>query len=366
MKFSAHLKIAIDAFPLTGQITGIGRYVLEICRALDIQMPNAQFFLYSCLPLEVELPSERWTMRVEGALISRAASSYTWLKTYTRHMAKADGAHIFWAPRTILPARSRSFRTVTTVHDLNYRIFPKSMPPATLWAHRLWFARDVRRAEIVVANSQGTAKRLETILGIKADAVVRPALMSEFHALAPDMVAERLERLGIIRPYFLAVGTLEPRKNLSLLIDAFKSLKYTNKLGDHALLIAGSAGWRDRRLRGVMNKAREAGVYWLDFVSDADLSVLYNGTTAFVCPSLYEGFGMPVLEARACGTRVIASDIPELREAGGMDGIYVSPTVEGIQSGLLAALDAPVPRPVQRTDWMDAAESMARIFNAYT
>ena len=356
-------RIAIDAFPLAGRITGIGRYVLEICRALDVLMPEAEFLLYSPQPLAVGPPSPRWRVRVEG---SNRASSYVWLKRRAGAMARADGAQVFWGTRTILPGRSTAFRTVATVHDLNYRLFPQSMPYATLWAHRLWLERDLRRADAVVTNSRGTADRLRDLLGIATDAVALPGVAATFRPQTPECVAARLVAMDVHKAYFLAVGTVEPRKNLPALVEAFVSLKQCGELPEHELLIAGSRGWRGRHLHALLDKAAAHGVRWLGFVADEDLAALYAGSRAFIFPSLYEGFGIPAAEARACGAHIVAADIPELREAAGSEATYILPTVEGIRSGLRqVVLDTDVTAPWLRLDsWKEAAQVQAAQFRS--
>lgn len=360
------MRIGIDAFPLAGRLAGIGRYVLEICRFLDNVMPEAEFLLYSPCALVVELPSPRWHVSVGGR---RAPSSYRWLKTAVSGMARSDKIDIFWATRTILPGRTNSFRTVSTVHDLNYQMFPKSMPYATLWAHRLWFARDVGRADAVVANSLGTADRLRSMLGVEVRAVARPGVADAFRPQNSEDVANRLSTLGIRKPYFLSVGTLEPRKNLPALVEAFVLLKRLGKLPlECELLLVGSRGWRGHRLHALLGEAEMRGVRWLGFVPDPDLAALYAGALAFVFPSIYEGFGIPAAEARACGSQVVTTDMPELREASGSAGIYIPPTIEGICEGLLR-----VPRggdtsepSINWPSWREAASVMAEVFRNIT
>lgn len=357
------MKVAIDAFPLTGRIAGIGRYVHEMCRALEESMPDADFLLYSPKSLSVDPPSNRWQLRIGGSL---STGSYGWLKTSARTMAQDDGAQVFWATRTILPGCTDAFRTVSTVHDLNYRIFPKSMPHATLWAHRLWFARDLRRADKVVTNSQGTADRLRAMLGVGTDAVLHPGVKPPFGLQNPQAIKERLSTLGVQSPYFLSVGTLEPRKNLPALIEAFISLKRIGELRGYQLLISGGHGWRGKRLHTLLREAEHHDVRWMGFVPDEDLAALYAGSRAFVFPSLYEGFGIPAAEARACGARMVVSNLPELHEASGVEAIYISPTVEGISEGLLRAIglqDTSLPLSAEaRPSWNDAALKMADIF----
>lgn len=360
------MKVGVDAFPIAGRLAGIGRYVLEILRALDGIMPNSQFYLYSPKPFTVDLPLCRYHLRIGGSLVARIGSSYAWLTGPARAMAVHDGVEVFWATRTILPGRSRAFRTVSTVHDLNFLMFPNAMPYATFLAHRIWFARDVRRADAVVTNSQGTADRLRNMLGVDADAVARPGVAEIFGPQTVEWVAARLSALDVRTPYFLAVGTVEPRKNLSALVEAFISLKRSGELRGYELLIAGGPGWRTRRSRTLFDQAQFWGVRWLGFVTDEDLVALYAGSQAFVFPSLYEGFGIPAAEARACGALVVATDIPELREASGIHAIYIEPTVEGIRRGLLKAAEGrpQVASYERRFTWSDAAQVMAAQFRS--
>jgi glycosyltransferase involved in cell wall biosynthesis len=356
------MKIGIDAFPLTGRIAGIGRYVVEICRQLDLLMPDAEFYLYSPLPLTIDLPSKRWVARIKGDRLARIATSYFWLKVYARRMIEDDETQVFWSTRTILPAFSAKFSTVATVHDLNYWIVPHSMSRGTRLAHQLWFANDLKRADAIVANSIGTANRLNNILGVKADTIARPGITPGFEPLPLDRVKIRLDELGIRQPYLLAVGTLEPRKNLPALIKAFISLKHEGLLAELGLYIAGNRGWGEKGLDALLKEAQATGVNWLGFVSDENLSALYSGASAFIFPSLYEGFGIPALESRACGTRFLGSDIPEIREAGGPDGVYVSPSVDGLRTGILKILKTSIPQPCKIEGWLKPAEVMAEQF----
>ncbi|MGQ9668870.1 MAG: glycosyltransferase family 4 protein [Desulfosoma sp.] len=355
------MKIGIDAYPLAGQTSGIRRYILEICHGLDGMMPESEFVLYSPNALTIDPPSARWQVRILG---SRMASSYVWLKTSVGAMARADGVHVFWATRTILPRRTNALRTVSTVHDLNYKVLPQSMPYATLWAHKLWFAGDVRRADAVVTNSQGTADRLLDVLGVNADAVARPGVANSFVPQPAENIRARLSILNVRKPYFLAVGTLEPRKNLVALMEAFVTLKRLGQLPRYELLIVGERGWRTRGLNALLDEYKTHGVRWLSFVTDEDLAALYAGSQAFVIPSLYEGFGIPAAEARACGALVVATDIPELRESAGTNAIFIEPTPEGIRHGMLkAAENKPlVSQPERRFSWSEAAQVMVKVF----
>ena len=137
-------------------------------------------------------------------------------------------------------------------------------------------------------------------------------------------------------PYILAVATWEPRKNLELLIKTFLDMKMQGLLGEHKLVLVGGRGWKDQRLADIISGTDS--VIPLGYLPENQLAPLYTGADVFVFPSVYEGFGMPILEARACGTRIVTSDVPELHEAGGNDAIYVQPSLDKIRQGILDAL----------------------------
>jgi glycosyltransferase involved in cell wall biosynthesis len=151
----------------------------------------------------------------------------------------------------------------------------------------------------------------------------------------------------------------------------FHEMVLTGELPGYELVLAGGPGWRDQRLRLLLEQ-RSAGenrtdsVKPLGFIDDAKLAHVYSGCEAFVFPSRYEGFGLPVLEARACGARVVATDIPEIREAGGDDVIYIQPTFEGIREGVRRAVTgarASQPSRELLTSWRRSAAIVARYLN---
>jgi len=191
--------------------------------------------------------------------------------------------------------------------------------------------------------SQGTADRLREIYGYKADVVIPPGASQCFRPRAEAEVAACLARYKLSQPYLLSVASWEPRKNLELLVKVFLGMKMEGLLPNHSLVMAGGKGWGCERLAALVERDQRASISALGFVPEEDLPILYSGCDAFVFPSVYEGFGMPVLEARACGARVVTTDIPELREAGGGQAIYIKPDAPGLRSGILEALSFPSP-----------------------
>jgi glycosyltransferase involved in cell wall biosynthesis len=224
------------------------------------------------------------------------------------------------------------------VYDLNMLLVPETMQWRSAISNRLLLKRSLAEAKRICTISRGTAKRLRDLMGRETNAIIRPAVSADFRPRQQDEISDCLHRYGIQHSYLMALSTWEPRKNLAMLVEAFVRMKIEGLLPKHVLVLVGGRGWRDEKLVTVVRNATDSGVIALGHVPDEDLPALYSACDAFVFPSIYEGFGIPVLEARACGARVVATDIPELREAGGDDTIYVAPTPEGLCSGIVRAL----------------------------
>ena len=362
------MRVGLDGRALQGSRTGVGRYVFEICRELDTLLPEAEFFVYAAEPVELPVASGRWRCRVEPHRWARGLKPIAWLKLRAGRLCREDRLDVFWASATLLPPLPVQVRLLTTVYDLTFRIAPETMGPTHLMAHRMFFGPDVRRAHQRLAISHGTAARLQAWLGGPLAAVALPAASPVFRPRGAEAVRGALSAFGISQPYFLAVGTWEPRKNLELLIRVFRTMQSEGELPGYRLVLAGGAGWKDQRLRALLRRTSSAAgspdsVLPLGFVTDQQLAQLYSGCQAFVFPSRYEGFGLPVLEARACGATVLASDLPEVREAGGEETVYVAPTIEGLRQGLRCVLTRSPglpPRPDLMPTWRGSAAVVAR------
>jgi len=367
------LRIGIDGEALRAPLSGVGQYVLQLARGLEALLPDARFYAYARLPAErLVLPSPRWTLRQEARAVWRRVPSFVWLKTRGAALCRDDGLDVFWAGRTLHPRLPDPVRTIVTVHDLNHLIVPKTMEAATRWSHRLWLRGDVACAEIVTANSLGTAQRVTNQLGVPVDGVITPGLEGRFRPLG---AAERqaalaeLARLGIEPPYLLSVGTLEPRKNVEALFRAYLALRRKGELAGCRLVLAGARGWRNEALLQELQAARADGVVLPGYVPDALMPALYGCAQALVCPSRYEGYGMPVLEARACGTRVVVSDTPELRESGGAHAVVLGPGAAGLRNGLRRAVRlAPLVESglTERHAWQRQAAVLAALMTRHT
>ena len=362
----AGLRIGVDARLLGDRPTGIGHYVSELSKELAKLLPGAEFFLYAPWSIQMPVASPRWHAKIDPW--SKAfeyarnlwMTKHVWMLMRTRALCLRDRINVFWATDApFIPYLPKDVRVVATVHDVRYRVAPKTQRKATLYMRRLMENRH-SRADALIANSRGTADKLNQFLGHKAAAIVRPAVSAEFYRRDETEIARVLRHYGIHLPYLLSIANAEatPHKNTGLLISVFRELTRDGPLKRHTLVLG---GWKSEQLLDKVrcqSREKDLNVVALGYIGGADLPALYSGADVFVFPSLYEGFGMPVLEARACQTKIVTTDAIELREPGGSGAIYVTPDAEGIRKGILAALAAERP---SKADLLWTWESSAKV-----
>ncbi len=218
---------------------------------------------------------------------------------------------------------------VVTVHDISFIEHPEYFPGRRAWQLRLSTAHTLRRAAKILTISEFSRTRIASRFQIDAeDIVVTPlAAQEHFRPASKEAAAFRVrERFGIARPFIFTLGDLQPRKNQIGLIQAFRDLIFSEPRIPHLLVLAGKETWFTPRIR---DEIRRAGitdrVVLTGFVADADVADLYNAADLFVFPSFYEGFGLPVVEAMACGRPVICSNAGSLPEVAGRAAILVDP-----------------------------------------
>ena len=316
------LRIAIDASRATkAQPTGAERYALRLIQAL-IQAnesrpepfrfslyfrdaPQADLFADSAYVEEILIPFPRlWTHLRFAAALWRAQPDITFVPAHTLPF--------------LFPGAG-----IVTVHDLGYKHFPEAHSPSQRAYLDLSTRFSQRRAALVLADSEATATDLSAIYGKPADSIriVYPGCDGAGLTPSAQSINAARERHQLPARYFAFIGTLQPRKNIERLVQAFGIWQREHDDGDTALVLAGAKGWLfdEAWLDGARN------VIVTGYIDEAQKGGLLAGAIALVFPSLYEGFGFPAVEAMHCGTPVIASNTSSLPELVGEAGLLVNP-----------------------------------------
>lgn len=310
-------RIAVDARPLSIPTTGIGRYTHAVLERL-IQSDH-HWYLYSHQPLLVDFQS-RANVTVRSGRVKRASLSSLYAQVLFPHWARKDRADLFWSPRHHLPlCLNSSISSVVTVHDLVWQRFPQTMSRLGLYLERLLMPPSLRCADAVIAVSNSTADELRDSFP-ECEAKIRTIYEAPF--LNP------VKEPGPLGEYFLFVGTIEPRKNLMRILDAY-ALYRTQVAKPLPLKICGGKGWGLPELQSKVRALRiEDQVEILGYISDHQLPKLYRGARALVIPSLYEGFGLPIIEAFSQGTAVLTANRGAMEEVAGNAALIVDPDDE--------------------------------------
>lgn len=339
------IRIGIDARPLSDPSAGITRVVTNIVRELEGIDQENLYFLYSNRSFQLPFGNLRWHKRIHT--LASFVPSNLWFQTEARRMVKQDNLDTFWAPAHILPVGlPAKIRKILTVHDLVWKRYPETMEWRNSIVHRLFAERSVREADRITADSASTKRDLELLLRVRSTKieVAHLGVSSHFRPHDPAVAAQCIARkFGVSEKYICAVGTVEPRKNLAALVEAIGILKKQGKL-THQLVVAGGKGWgKSKASEWIRNRElTEGDVRFLGFIPEEDLPLLYSGAALFVFPSIYEGFGLPLLEAMACGAPVASSNRSSLPEVAGDSGLYFDPgSVDEIASTIDRALSEP-------------------------
>jgi len=234
-------------------------------------------------------------------------------------------AQLFHATEHLLPPM-RGIPTVLTVHDLIYHLFPSYHRRLNYWYLNSTMPLYVKRADAIIAVSESTKRDLMRFYSVPQEkiTVIYEAASARFRPVPAEGVLEARARYRLPERYLLAVGTIEPRKNLERLVDALRLLRQQDP--ELCLVIVGSTGWLYQSFFENLEKLEDPrSVLLAGYVPDDDLPALITGSAAYVLASFYEGFGLPILEAMACGAPVVTSSTSSMPELGGDAAAYFDP-----------------------------------------
>lgn len=324
------VRITIDVSPAVHRHAGLGRYSHELLAALTALDHNNDYsaFYYATgryerldppidrIPAKkIWLPAKPWRLSVLLAYLFRVSMD-SWIPP----------SDIFHATDHLLPPLKCT--TVFTIHDLIFRFYPEYHLPLNRWYLSLMLPRFMRRADAIIAVSENTKSDAARLLDISPDtiAVIHEGVNQSYRPITDPRQLEAVRAKYLLPQHFiLYLGTIEPRKNLPTLLEAYRLLLDRDRTKP-TLVIAGRKGWL---YQPVFDRVRDLGldtqVLFTDYIESSDLPALMSAAELFVFPSLYEGFGLPPLEAMACGTPVICSNTSSMPEVVGDGGLLFNP-----------------------------------------
>lgn len=351
------LHVAINAqlvtFGQTYRNAGVSRYTYGLLEALDrysdgdlaytVYISSAESAAATASPF-----AQSGRMRLEPAGWSTAnpARRIMWEQTRLPARARAERAQVFHGPVNILPERLPC-PAVVTIHDLAFVRYPQHFRPARRLYQRAFARRSARAASRVVAVSESTRQDIIAAFGVAPERVrvIYPAISPDFQPQRdPATLAAFRARHGLPERYLLYLGTLEPRKNLVALVEAYAMLR-AEQPDAPPLILAGAKGWYFQPLfERVQALGLERAVTFAGYVSREEQALWYAGATLFVYPSLYEGFGLPVAEALACGAPTLTTNVSSLPEVAGGVAIQAAPEASALARAMRQALAEPLLR----------------------
>ncbi|MCO5220779.1 MAG: glycosyltransferase family 4 protein [Thermomicrobiales bacterium] len=333
------MRIGINGLLLSNEAgyrqSGIDRYVRGLLSALPAAMPNDELVVFAN-PTAIDAQSQ-FTIHATPAFTGNKALRVGWEQIGLPRAIRAEKVDLFHGTAFALPARL-PVPGIVTIHDLAFLRWPEQVPKG----RALHLTRAVRSATgngtRVIAVSEATKQDVIELLNVDADRIdVTPlGVDARFRRSSAEAIADFRKANELTRPFVLAVGNREPRKNLAALVRAFAKIKDSVP---HELIHAGGAGWKPDELdRAVAESRLGDRLRFVDFVPHSELPAWYSAADCFVMPSHYEGFGLPLLEALACGAPSIASNRSSLPEVAGDAAYLCNPDADSIAAALAVVL----------------------------
>ena len=320
------MRVGLDGYLLSEPRTGVGHYTLELARALALNFPTDQFELVSPKPFAGSFVEENELSNLAFVKAKSSSIRGHWWSVGMPLYARRASFDLFHGTNFELPLW-KNRRTVLTVHDLSTLLYPELHRQPLVRRARLRLPLAVKTATAIVTPTETVKRELCQHLKVKPERVIaiHEAPRTFFRSVPDAESAAIRNRLRVEDDFLLFVGTLEPRKNLLTLLNAFAQIVRDTSLRPQ-LVIVGGEGWLMSETESfVKSSGISERLLFAGYLQDEELRALYSSCKAFIYPSIYEGFGLPPLEAIACGAPVIASRIAALQEVLGDAAILVDP-----------------------------------------
>ncbi len=335
----AKIRVGVEAKILSDSPAGIGRYVAELCRNLSYD-PELSLVLYSPSAFNSEIVDKLDKVCFVAGSVKKPVNKLIWLEIVMPFLLKRDEIDIFWAPAHRMPCFiSSKVPKILTVHDLCWKIVPETMKKTTRLLDSYKMPRALRKADIITAPSKSTAQDIAKTFHIPRNEIYIISPASNLQNVETDDTI--ISKYGLERKkYILFVGTIEPRKNLKRLLKAYSLLDDYLK-NDYKLVIVGADGWSDVKAADLVSHlSLSEYVIIAGQLDDGMLASIYANSYLLALPSLYEGFGIPIVEAMSFGIPVLTSNISSMPEVAGDSAFFVDPFDEySIYNGILELIE---------------------------
>jgi len=342
-------KVLIDALSLLSPKTGVGRYTYEVSKRLQkLSADKYQIFfnygfasqeLYGLL--EEQKNKKQKTKKIQS-IIKKSSLLKKLARGFYTFIAKLDTNtyDLYWQPNFIPNPNIKAKKVISTIHDLSFKLQPHWHPKERI-DHLNKNLKTIKNADHIIAVSNFTKQEIISYLHIPKEhisTIYNGVDHDTYKLYRQDELQETKTKFELPHKFLLFVGSIEPRKNLLTLLKAYTLLTKEQKDG-LPLILVGFKGWQNKEIMQEIEKNKEH-IRYLGFVTDRQLAHIYNLSTIFIYPSLYEGFGLPPLEAMACGTPVIVSSVASLPEVCGDAALYIDPMdLQDIKDKILTLLN---------------------------
>jgi glycosyltransferase involved in cell wall biosynthesis len=334
------MRVCIDATPVLFRSAGIKNYVYHLIRSLRQRKSGAAITAFPWMTDLGPLHHDKSPLSPPGTAARLAMLHF--LNLPGNHLMDCLGRDIdvFHTCKLLHPPRKA--RLTATIQDLTVWLFPGTHTPGVIEFEKAFAARILRRADGLIAASRSTRDDAARVLGLNPEKihVIYHGIAQHYYDVTPEAIAAAKDKFELKQAYILYIGTIEPRKNLDLLLDAYEALSPSLRQ-NVGLVLAGPRGWAaPETLRRLATPAK--GVRYLGYVPEEDLPGVLAGAEVLAYPSLYEGFGFPAAQAFAAGVPVVCSNVSSLPEISGGAAVLVDPrSVQSIKSALESVLLSP-------------------------
>ncbi len=323
-------KILVDAISLLSSLTGIGRYTYEVSKYLKKSQISDIYFFYGYNSSKLIKPSSSDGIKSIKSIVTKNPLLKKIMRKVLVYFTKmfSNQYDLYWQPNFIPNSGVKARKIVTSVHDFSFILHKEFHPRERIKYFEDNFFQNIYRSDMIITGSEFSKNEI-----LERTTFIDEQIKVIYHGIDHTLF-KQYEKFSLSfnlpQKFIFSVGSIEPRKNLLGLLNAYNLLDEDYKK-EYSLVLAGFKGWENMEIMSLI-EANQQYIEYLGYISDVELAMTYNKASLFLFPSFYEGFGLPVIEAMACGIPVITSNVASLPEVGGDAVVYCDPySVEDIK-----------------------------------